>query len=113
MTMNSPELDNLFQEYSEGVVFSVFVLPRSSACALAGIHDGALKVKLTKPPVDGEANAECCRFFAKLFGVPKSHIAVARGAASRHKALQIQGLTAAVANERLGIALSKIKTPAT
>lgn len=113
MIMNSPELDNFFLENSEGVIFSVFVLPRSSKCALAGIHDGALKVKLTKPPVDGEANAECCRFFAKLFGVPKSHIAVARGAASRHKALQIQGLTAAVAYNRLDEALSKIQNPVT
>jgi uncharacterized protein (TIGR00251 family) len=113
MIMNSPELDNFFQENSEGVIFSVVVLPRSSTCALAGIHDGALKVKLTKPPVDGEANAECCRFLAKLFGVPKSHIAVARGAASRHKALQIQGLTAAVAYKRLDEALAKIKNPVT
>jgi len=113
MIMNSPDIAGLFLENSEGVIFSVFVLPRSSKCALAGIHDGALKVKLTKPPVDGEANAECCRFLAKLFGVPKSHIAVARGVASRHKALQIQGLTAAVACKRLGEALSKIKNPVT
>ena len=111
--MNSPELNNIFLENSDGLIFSVFVLPRSSKCALAGMYDGALKVKLTKPPVDGEANAECCRFMAKLFGVPKSHIAVARGASSRHKALQIHGLTAAVAYERLAEALSKIKNPVT
>ena len=89
------------------------MLPRSSRCALAGIHDGALKVKLTKPPVDGEANAECCRFMAKLLGLPKSRIAVARGAASRHKSLQISGLTAADAGERFAEALSEIKDTVT
>ncbi|MBN2109133.1 MAG: DUF167 domain-containing protein [Deltaproteobacteria bacterium] len=109
--MTSPELDNFFLENSEGVIFSVFVLPRSSICALAGIHDGALKIKLTKPPVDGEANAECCRFLAKVFDVPKSHIAVVRGAASRHKALQLHGLTAAAAYARLDAAFSRIKKP--
>jgi uncharacterized protein (TIGR00251 family) len=111
MINNNPELDGIFQENSEGVMVRVFVLPRSTRCALAGIHDGALKVKLTKPPVDGEANAECCRFMAKLLGVPKSRIAVARGAASRHKALQISGLSAADARERLAEALSGINDP--
>ncbi len=113
MIINRPELDSVFQENSEGVIISVFVLPRSSRCALAGIHDGALKVKLTKPPVDGEANAECCRYMAKLLGLAKSRIAVARGAASRHKALQISGLTAADARERLGDALSETKDTVT
>jgi uncharacterized protein (TIGR00251 family) len=111
MIKNRPELDGVVQENSEGVMVSVFVLPRSSRCALKGIHDGELKVKLTKPPVDGEANAECCRFMAKLLGVPKSRIAVARGAASRHKTLLISGLTSADAGERLAEALSGIKDP--
>jgi len=111
MIKNRPELDGVFQENADGVMVSVFVLPRSSQCALAGIHDGAMKVKLTKPPVDGAANAECCRFMAKVLGIPKSRIAVARGAASRHKALQISGLTAAEAGERLAEALTVIKDP--
>ena len=80
---------------------SVIVLPRSSKCAIAGMHDGALKIKLTKPPVDGEANAECCKFLAKQFGIAKSQIILAKGAASRHKTLQINGLTAQQAIERL------------
>lgn len=109
MIMNRPELDSVFKENPQGVLCSVFVLPRSSRCILVGIHDGALKVKLSKPPVDGEANAECCRFMARLFGVPKSNIVVARGSASRHKTLQINGLNAAVARERLAEALSAIK----
>ena len=113
MTRNSHEFAAVFQENPEGVMCSVIVLPRSSRCSLAGIHDGALKVKLTKPPVDGEANAECCRFLAKLLGVAKSQIVIVRGAASRHKSLQINGLTAVVACERLVEALSGIKDPVT
>ena len=112
MNWNSSGVAGIFQESSEGLLCSVFVLPRSSRCALAGIHGGALKVKLTKPPVDGEANAECCRFMAKLLGVPKSNIAVARGSASRHKILQISGLSAADAQERLAGALSAVRNPA-
>jgi uncharacterized protein (TIGR00251 family) len=109
MIKNRTELAGVFQENSEGVMLSVRVLPRSSRCAVAGVHAGALKLKLTKPPVDGEANAECCRFMAKLLGVSKSQIIVARGAASRQKALQISGLTAADACERLAEAISGVR----
>ena len=101
MTMNSNEFAGVFHENPQGVLVSVIVLPRSSKCAIAGMHDGALKIKLTKPPVDGEANAECCRFMAKVLGIAKSQIVIARGAASRHKALQINGLTVTLACERL------------
>ena len=113
MIQNRAELAGIFRENSEGVMLSVIVLPRSSRCAVAGVHDGALKLKLTKPPVDGEANAECCRFMAKLFGVAKSQIIIARGAASRQKALQINGLTATDACDRLAEALAGVKHPVT
>jgi uncharacterized protein (TIGR00251 family) len=113
MIKNRPELDGVLEDNSDGLICSVIVLPRSSRCALAGIHDGALKVKLTKPPVAGEANAECCRFMAKLLGIPKTHIVVARGVASRRKALRISGLSAADARERLAGALSESKSPVT
>ena len=101
MIMKSREFAGIFHENPEGLMVSVIVLPRSSRCAIAGMHGGALKIKLTKPPVDGEANAECCRFMAKVLGIAKSQIVIARGAASRHKALQINGLTATLACERL------------
>lgn len=101
MTVSRAELDGVFREAGGGVTFRVTVLPRSSQCVLAGLHDGGLKVKLTKPPVDGEANSECCRFLAHLLGLAKSRVVVVRGKTSRHKLLQATGLTAAQACERI------------
>ena len=101
MTASRTDLAGIFHETAQGVTFSVTVLPRSSKCGLTGLHDGGLKVKLTKPPVDGEANAECCRFMARLLGITKSQVVLLRGGASRHKLLQAAGLTAAQAYERL------------
>ncbi len=101
MTMKSLEFAGVFHENPDGLGICVIVLPRSSKCSIVGMHDGALKIKLTKPPVDGEANAECCRFMAKVLGIAKSQIQIARGAASRHKVLQINGLTVEDACERL------------
>lgn len=67
------------------------VLPRSSRSGIAGIQAGALKVKLTEPPLDGRANDACCRLVAKQVGVPKSRVSIRRGKASRNKTLLIAG----------------------
>ena len=60
------------RETENGVVLDIRVLPRSSRCELAGIQDGALKMKITAPPVEGRANEECIRFLSDLLKVRKS-----------------------------------------
>jgi hypothetical protein len=75
-----------------GIEIRVSVLPRSSRSEIIGIHDGALKLKLTRPPVDGAANEECCRLIAHRLGVPKSAVSVCRGSTSRRKVLLVQGI---------------------
>ncbi|MCX8042541.1 MAG: DUF167 domain-containing protein [Desulfobacterota bacterium] len=75
-----------------GVQIRLIVLPRSSKAAIVGIHNNALKIKLTKAPVDGAANDECCRLMAKTFNVPISAVRIVRGATSRHKLVSIAGI---------------------
>jgi len=86
-----------------GVILSLKVQPRSSKNQLAGSHDGALKVKLTAPPVDGSANTCCCEFLAKLLRVPVRDIEIVAGATSRHKRVLIKGLSCNDALDRLGL----------
>jgi len=68
-----------------GVVFKVHVQPKASKNAIAGLHDDALKIRLTAPPVDGAANKMCVLFLAKELGVPKSAIEIVAGQTSRTK----------------------------
>jgi len=84
-----------------GIEIKVFVLPRSSQCKIAGLHDNCLKIKLTKPPVDGLANEECCKTVAKHLGVPKSSVSVIKGRTSRSKVLLVEGISEKDARERL------------
>ncbi|MBE9486103.1 MAG: DUF167 domain-containing protein, partial [Chloroflexi bacterium] len=44
------------QQVDAGVILQLKVQPRSSCNQLSGEQDGALKVKLTSPPVEGAAN---------------------------------------------------------
>ena len=68
-----------------GVVFKVHVQPKASKNAIVGLHDDALKIRLTAPPVDGAANKMCVQFLAKELGVPKSAIEIVAGQTSRTK----------------------------
>lgn len=82
-------------EASDGAVtFAVRVSPRASRDGFGGVHDGALKVKLTAPPVEGAANAALIALFSKKLGVPKRAITIVAGDTSRTKRLRIEGVDA-------------------
>ena len=70
---------------SRGVVFKVLIQPRSSQNIIVGLHDDALKVKLTAPPVNNAANRMIIQFLAKALEVPKSSLEIVSGHNSRNK----------------------------
>lgn len=85
-----------FAATSEGVRVRIRLSPRASRAAIAGvIADGAggalLKVAVTAPPTDGEANAALVRLLARAWRVPKSAIAIVAGAAERTKVVVVSG----------------------
>jgi len=75
-----------------GCELQVIVLPRSSQNCIVGFQDTALKVKVSKPPVDGRANEACCRLIADLFSLPLSRVTVVRGHFSRRKTIRCERL---------------------
>jgi len=89
------------RESRQGVRFKVKIQPRASKNELAGILDGAIKVRLTSPPVDGEANEACIKFFARLLETAKSNISIAAGETSRNKTLEVKGMPLEEVRQRL------------
>jgi uncharacterized protein (TIGR00251 family) len=71
---------------------SVYVQPRASKTCIAGFHDGAIKIRLAAPPVDGAANAALIEFVAERLGVAKSRVRLISGTSSRRKVLEIEGV---------------------
>ena len=51
-----------------------------------------IRVKLTAPPVDGEANLALIKFIARICHVPKSDVKIVSGKNARHKVILIRGL---------------------
>jgi uncharacterized protein (TIGR00251 family) len=83
------------REHDGAVTFDVLVQPRASRAKIGPLHDGRLKVAVTSPPVDGEANAAVIELFAKQLGVAKGAVAVIAGQSSRRKTIRIAGIAAA------------------
>lgn len=82
-------------EKEGSLLFSVRVLPKSSKSEIVGELDGALKVKLKSPPVDGAANVELIKVLSKFFDVSKNAIEIVSGQTSKTKQIKISGLTKA------------------
>jgi hypothetical protein len=88
-------MDELAIEDRDGrATFAIRVSPRASKNAVGGVHDGALKIAVTAPPVDGEANEAIVKLLSKRLGVPKRAITIVSGATGRDKRVAIEGVTA-------------------
>ena len=85
------------------VLLNIRVVPRASQSEIVGEHGGALRVRISAPPVDGAANAEVVRLLAKTLGLSRSDVAIVSGQTSRTKLLRINGVTAARLRELLGV----------
>jgi uncharacterized protein (TIGR00251 family) len=91
--VTSPEHHQILRVIDDGVELNVSVVPRSSRCEIAGIHNNVLRIKLTSPPVDNEANVQCCSFIAKQLGIAKRQVSIIRGTTARSKTIRIEGVT--------------------
>ncbi|MEO6726561.1 MAG: DUF167 domain-containing protein [Blastocatellia bacterium] len=88
------------------ITFVVRVQPRAPRSEVADELDGALKIRLAAPPVDGEANEELIRFLARLFDVPRRQVSILSGLTSKNKLIRVEGVTVDEGGKILQAALS-------
>ncbi|HCP08645.1 MAG TPA: hypothetical protein DIT25_02510 [Candidatus Moranbacteria bacterium] len=69
----------------------VKVSPRSSKNEVIKISEGEYKVKITAPPVDGEANSMLIKVLAEYFGISKSSLTIIGGKSAKIKIIEISG----------------------
>lgn len=80
-----------------GCVLHVAVVPNAARTELAGLHDGALRVRLAAPALEGRANAALVDWLVGELGLARRDLSLVRGAASRRKTLAIAASAEAVA----------------
>lgn len=73
----------------DGLVLRLYIQPKASRDSIVGLHGDELKVAITAPPVDGQANAHLVKYLAKQFRVAKSQVIIEKGELGRHKQVKI------------------------
>ena len=91
-------------ERDRSVVFGDRVTPRASRDSIEGEFQGALKVRLTAPPVEDRANDALRRFLAVCLNVPVSAVRIVGGEKSRNKRVSVVGVTRAQVAARIAAA---------
>ena len=84
-----------FTQRDRALTFAVRVVPRASRSEFAGEHDGALRVRIAAPAVEGAANRELLRLLAKSFQLPQRAVEIVSGNNSKNKVVRIHGADAA------------------
>ena len=69
----------------------VLVVPRASRTSVGPMVGDRLRVAVTAPPVDGEANAAIIEALAEAFGVRRPAVTIVRGERGRRKTVAIEG----------------------
>lgn len=87
--MELPAFSFLRRERDGSVLLDVHVIPNAPTTQVVGLHDGALRVRLKAPPVDGRANEALQAWLADQLDIPRAQLALRRGATSRRKQWQI------------------------
>ena len=72
-----------------GVLLQVSVVPNAKRTEVDGLYDGALRVRLAAPPIEGRANEALVAWLAKAMGVAKRDVEFVRGETSRRKHVAI------------------------
>jgi uncharacterized protein (TIGR00251 family) len=99
--MDPETLSDIITEHQADCVIHCWIQPRASKTSIVGLHAGSLKISLAAPPVDGQANAELCKFLAKKLDLAKSAVTISAGDSSRRKSVRIQGITKILLIEKL------------
>jgi len=80
-----------YSEKDRALTFTVRIVPRASRSEIAGEYNGALRIRIAAPPVEGAANRELIRLLARMFKLPQNAVAIVSGAGSKSKIVRIAG----------------------
>ena len=87
--LDSPDSWPCLSRRGNGVLLQVSVMPNAKRTEIDGLHDGALRVRLAAPPIDGRANEALVAWLAKSLGMARRDVELLRGESSRRKQVAI------------------------
>lgn len=80
-----------YRRSGDVITLTLHVQPGAKRSEVAGLHGGALKIRLAAPPIEGRANEALLKFIAERFDIPMRQVELKQGGQSRHKVVVIIG----------------------
>ncbi|MBI5887919.1 MAG: DUF167 domain-containing protein [Deltaproteobacteria bacterium] len=77
----------------KGLFIHVRVQPRASKNSVDDVAGDALKLRITSPPVEGEANRAVIELLSRLLSIKKTAFSIDAGTKSRDKRVRVEGFT--------------------
>lgn len=77
----------------ENCTLKVRVQPKASRNQVDGFEENTLRLRVTAPPTEGQANDGVITLLAKALEVSKSRLEIVRGHSSREKLISVQTLS--------------------
>jgi uncharacterized protein (TIGR00251 family) len=75
------------------MLLPIRVQPRARRDEVVGWQGSTLRVRVTAPPAEGQANQAVVALLAEALGVPRASIALVSGAAGRDKLVRVGRLS--------------------
>lgn len=85
------------------LLLSVRVQTRAASNEIVGSYNGALKVRVTAPPLKNRANRQLLEFLAKCLNLPPRNVFLVHGQKSKNKTVGVQGLSREELLERVAL----------
>jgi uncharacterized protein (TIGR00251 family) len=70
-------------------ILEVWVQPRASRSEIVGYRDRFLHLRVSAPPVEGEANQSVKKLLARALGIPPSRVEILKGDRGRRKRVRV------------------------
>jgi uncharacterized protein len=87
------KMSTWYRHSEEAMILTLYVQPGAKRTEIVGFHNGALKIRLSSPPMDGLANKALLKYMSMLFDVPVRQIKLKHGDKSRRKVVIVTGST--------------------
>lgn len=82
-------------------LLDVQVVPRAAAEQVGPYRDGVLRVRVSRPPADGEANRAVHRLLSRALDLPPAALRLVAGERARRKRFAVSGIDPAELGRRL------------
>jgi len=97
-----PKRDFHLHDGKRGSAIAIRVTPRASDNKITEVlDDGTVKIHLSAPPVDNEANEQLIIFLSEVLSVAKSRIEIVAGMTGRDKLVSVLDMDNETVHQRI------------